>query len=156
MNYIPGFAENASVWSAAAVGLGILLGVAAVQDCRTREVTNGIWLLVMLFWMPFALGAPASGSLAEPIIFWGLQEIFFCRFYGRADCHAFSCCGFYLWGMGQGLEACLVHMLVALLLMGAVQGMKGNVNIRGNLRMPVPFLPYILLGFCGILVWIFL
>lgn len=155
MNYVPDSVESLPYWSLGAAGFLILLGIGAVQDYRTREVTNGIWLLAMVWWLPFAFLAPASRSLAEPIVFWVIQELFFCRFYGRADCHAFSCCGFYWWGLGYGPEIYLIHMLVSLFLLGIGQLCKGNVDTRGNLPAPVPFVPYILLGFCGILAWIF-
>ncbi|MBQ7925485.1 MAG: hypothetical protein IJ335_04245 [Lachnospiraceae bacterium] len=155
MNCVPGFAECTLLWKVAAGLFLFWLTRAALEDHRTGRVSNGIWLGAMLFWMPFALVASSDGFPLEPILFWMLQQILFSRFYGRADCHAFSCIGFYLWGMGLGLAAYLLYMLFTLLFMGAVQLLKGNVNREGNLRTPIPFLPYILLGFCGILVWIF-
>ncbi|MBQ7933244.1 MAG: hypothetical protein IJ327_00430, partial [Lachnospiraceae bacterium] len=107
MSYIPDFVETTPVCSVCAAVFLLLLCGAALQDYRTREVTNGIWLMAMIFWVPYALGGTGARFPADAVIFWGLQEWFFCRFYGRADCHAFSSCGFYLWGLGCGLEVYL-------------------------------------------------
>lgn len=156
MNCVPDFVENGMLRGWMVAGVLILLAAAAAQDLRTQSVTNGIWIPAILLAVVTGCIVPVQRPLWEPLLYLFLQQIFFHRFYGRADCHAFSCCGFSLWGLEQGMAVYLWHMLVALLLLGVCQLLKGNVNSRGNLRTPVPFIPYIFLGFCGILAWIWL
>lgn len=80
-------------------------------------------------------------------IFILLQELFFCRMYGRADCHGFAACALVGATWGMGLKEHLLHMLIAFGLLGVVQLMKGNVGRNGNLKKPVPFIPYLTVAF---------
>lgn len=147
-----------------AVFVGILLA-ACETDCRSREVYNLLWIVAGVLWlvewiqtMPVnvsvdtalvsSLGKSRLGVPWPPLFFGVLQQLFFCKFYGRADCHAFSCCGFYLWLQGEGLSTYLLQMLLALGLLGVVQLLRRNINSRGNLKRPVAFMPYITISFC--------
>lgn len=154
MNCVQDFANSELFWKVGVAGFMLLLGAAGIQDARQGEVSNFFWVCSTVWFLLFGLLAPPEWFPGEPIVFWILQQLWFSRLYGRADCHGFSCCGFWFWALGYGLAVCLFHMLLALLLLAVVQLIKGNVDKRGNLRTPVPFIPYILLGFCGIIVWI--
>lgn len=81
------------------------------------------------------------------LIFIMLQELFFCRFYGRADCHAFAVCSVVLCALGMGIMEYLTHMLLAFAGLAVVQAFRSNVNHKGHLKQPVAFLPYIALSF---------
>lgn len=126
------------------------LTAAVVMDLESCMVYNYVWWIgggaaVLL------LGMVKGGMEGELLIFILLQELFFCRLYGRADCHAFSVCAFLENVMGMGMQMYLLHMLFAFLLLALVQGVGGNIGTNGNLKQPVAFLPYITLTFWGVL-----
>lgn len=77
------------------------------------------------------------------ILFALLQYLLFMRLYGEGDVMAFQICALYLVGEGGNLMTMLLHMALAFGLLGAVQLARGNINKKGNLKTPVPFLPYI-------------
>ena len=85
--------------------------------------------------------------LGSVIIFILVQELLFSKFYGRADCHAFSVCALAEGAVGMGMKEYLVHMLLAFGVLAVVQLLRGNVGRDGNLKNPVPFLPYITITF---------
>ncbi len=41
------------------------------------------------------------------------------------------------------MQTLLLHMALAFIQLGVVQAFKRNINQKGNLKVPVPFLPYI-------------
>ncbi|MBE5884043.1 MAG: hypothetical protein E7291_06465 [Lachnospiraceae bacterium] len=83
-------------------------------------------------------------SKFSPLLIFGLlQEKLFGRMYGKADCHAFLVCAMAECAVGMGIEGYLIHMLLSVLALAVVQGIKGNIGNKGNLKKPVPFLPYI-------------
>lgn len=84
-------------------------------------------------------------------VFLFLQMFLFKRMYGRADSYAFCVCAIFESMFRPGLLTYLLHMGAAFLALGAVQLWKKNVNRQGNLKKPVPFLPYI-----AATVWLFL
>lgn len=118
------------------------------QDLKTRRVYNLTWGVAA----PAAVGLSLlqweqTGSLYEYGIFALLQILFFGRTYGKADRNAFLTCGICIASVGGGLKEDLLHMLIAYLLLGVVQGAGKNIARNGNLKEPVPFLPYITLAF---------
>jgi len=86
------------------------------------------------------------------ILYLLLQEMWFCRFYGRADCHAFSYCAMVEYALGGNLLCYLMHMAMAFFLLFVVQGGRRNIDRNGNLKQSVAFLPYITISFLIFLV----
>lgn len=122
-----------------------LLG-ACVMDVETRVVYNYVW------WISGTAGAVAmllsgNNQWVPVLLFILLQELFFAKMYGRADCHGFAVCALAEGAFGMGLKEYLLHMLLAFFLLGVVQFLKHNVGKNGNLKNPVPFLPYITSAF---------
>lgn len=76
-----------------------------------------------------------------------LQELFFCRMYGRADCHAFVTCAVVESALGMDFLGYLWHMIFAFGGLTVVQAFRHNINRKGNLKQPVAFLPYITVSF---------
>lgn len=133
----------------AALGIGYLvlsiyLTVCVVTDRQTCMVYDFLQLpaaaagAVMALWRPLP---PESG--AGLIVFALLQYLVFMRLYGKGDGMAFQICGLYIVSGGGDFETLLLHMAAAFGLLGIVQFFRGNINKRGNLKTPVPFLPYI-------------
>ena len=86
-------------------------------------------------------------ALPGLLFFICLQQFLFSRMYGRADCHAFSVCALHLASLGVGLRGYLEQMLLAFLFLAIFQFFRKNIADNGNLKRPVPFLPYITLAF---------
>jgi len=76
-----------------------------------------------------------------------MQEFFFSRMYGRADCHGFVLCGVAQYLCGINMSGYVYHMAIAWGMLAVVQLGRKNVNRKGNLKQPVAFLPYIALAF---------
>lgn len=132
------------LWSVVA---GCLVA-ACIMDLESREVYDYVWwvcagactgLLVLC-------GVQQENAM-EILLFFLLQEIFFSKMYGRADCHAFSVCAFAQGILGKGMREFLIHMLTAFSILAVIQLMKGNIGSDGNLKRAVPFLPYIAAAF---------
>lgn len=133
--------------------LGGCLLFACITDCKTYEVYQFIWWLggavscAILLRMSSAAEGVSWQALGKLMFFCLLQEVFFSRFYGRADCHGFVVCAAASCGMGMGLQEWLNHMLLAFLGAAVMQLLRGNVNKYGNLKQPIAFLPYITIAF---------
>ena len=134
--------------------IALCLLFACITDCITCQVYNFTW------WISGAAAALLLGTrkngislvcLGELGFFILLQLRLFSRLYGRADCYAFSVCAIAEAAAGLELAGFLVHMLGAFCLLALVQGMRRNIGKRGNLKRPVPFLPYITLAFWALL-----
>ena len=143
---------------------GILLVHAALEDHKYKRVRRYIWYISgMIGGVLYSMNAfTACGQmgiiihrqykrewelLAELICFGLLQLRLFSKMYGRADSYAFICCSMVLSAFGDGMLVYLVHMLVAVVLLGAMQLAYGNVGKDGNLKIPVAFVPYIVVSF---------
>ncbi|MCM1045766.1 MAG: hypothetical protein NC417_09660 [Candidatus Gastranaerophilales bacterium] len=163
------------------MGLGIINGICAGILCELHNVGSysGLWIGVVAgglwfacrtdlryslvydytWWMSAAAGAcllypslPRYPTLLwQLVIFFLLQRGLFGRFYGRADVYAFCVCALVEASWGMGLKWYLLHMSAAFVLLAAVQGRRHNIGRDGNLKTPVPFLPYITVSFWGIL-----
>lgn len=155
---------------------GILLSLlaggllaAACMDAKSCYVYNYVWWWCLL-WTGILLGVPyrganaVTGSWGTPVpagirqaasvaAFVILQQWLFARMYGRADCHAFSVCALISCRWKGNLLWFLIHMLLAVTLLAAVQLWKGNVTCRGKLRTPKPFVPYIIITFWAEVLW---
>lgn len=90
---------------------------------------------------------PVPGTIMDLLLFVGIQWVWFRKMYGPADVAAFMVCAVYLAAEDRGMEGYLLHMAVTFLLLGVIQGCKGNVSNKGNLKRPVALLPYITIGF---------
>lgn len=120
---------------------------ACLTDVRECYVYQFVWWAAgaaggILLW--FNLQQASVLSLMVYIL---LQEFFFRRCYGRADCHAFAVCAVVLCALGGGMTAYWMHMLLAFACLGVVQMFAHNVTRKGQLKRAVAFLPYITLGF---------
>lgn len=135
---------------------------AACMDAEKCYVYNYVWWWCLL-WIGILLGLSmiVSGDdslrgitdssiirqAAAVVLFVLLQQLLFAKMYGRADCHAFSVCALAgcIW---QGeLIWFLIHMLLAVISLAVVQLVGGNVAWNGKLRVPKPFIPYIVVTF---------
>lgn len=87
-------------------------------------------------------------SLLIPLVcFVVLQETFFVRMYGRADCHAFGICAVAECAFGMDIRCYFLHMTLAFSLLIVVQSLRRNIGSGGRLKQPVAFLPYITISF---------
>jgi len=118
------------------------LTTACIMDVESCMIYDYVWWLGMIAGV-LLLCIGKCDRIMELLIFILLQELFFCRFYGRADCHAFVVCAIVENAMGMGMKGYLIHMLLAFFLLTLIQGMSHNINSKGNLKHPIPFLPYI-------------
>lgn len=124
--------------------LTVYLTVCAITDFQTCKVYD-------LLQIPAAVAGAVLCLLQAPlpeggrglVLFALLQYLLFTRFYGEGDVMAFQICSLYLVGRGGDLQTLLLHMALAFILLGGVQAFKRNINQKGNLKAPVPFLPYI-------------
>lgn len=124
--------------------LAVYLTVCVITDRQTCKVYDCLQLPAAVSGAALCLlrPVPVLGGAAL-ICFALLQYFLFMRLYGKGDGMAFQICSLYIIGAGGDLEALLLHMAVAFALLGIVQLLRGNINRKGNLKMPVPFLPYI-------------
>ncbi len=125
---------------------GCITDVVCAQVYRfTWWLAGGSGLIMIGLWLEG--GEANMAGLIPLLLFGGLQKWFFAKMYGRADCHAFCACAMVECALGMGLREFLVHMAISLCLLTVVQAFRGNINRRGNLKTPIPFLPYITVGF---------
>lgn len=135
---------------------------ACITDLKKCVVFQFIWwttIIILGAWFIYRIRQNDSASciiqpevpfvlkIGELLLYILLQEFFFCRMYGRADCHGFSLCAVALFMCGINMSGYVYHMAIAFGMLGIIQLARGNVNRRGNLKKPVPFLPYITLSF---------
>lgn len=165
-SYIEIFLKHWNWYGQLACGIfGAYLLVASIQDLQSCQVYDflhllaaPVGLLVMLV-PPTGPGEVVSlgstqqilSKLLSLLIFAGIQIGLFMRMYGAADGFVFMVCAVYESRFGEGLLTYLLHMGAAYLVLGVVQGFRRNINSRGNLKKPVPFVPYI-----AATVWLFL
>ena len=132
--------------------LAAYLLVSSITDWQTCEVYDFLHIIgAVAAVIVFFLQPPTKDALISLAVYWFLQQFLFSRMYGAADAMAFFVCALFESVYGHGLLTYLFHMGTAFLVLGVVQAVKHNVNRRGNLKKPVPFLPYI-----AVTVWIFL
>lgn len=135
-----------------AVILGCLL-LASVTDLAICQVHNFVWWIggtaaCLLLWVALRrTPAAVCNVLPELFMFCVIQIVWFGRLYGRADCYAFCVCAGAEAGLGLSFMGFLGHMILAFLLLAVVQAFRKNISRKGNLKKPVPFLPYITTAF---------
>lgn len=136
--------------------LSLLAGclmISCITDLLTFQVYNFVWWFGGIGAGCMMLCTKEYGNITALFFFCLLQQLFFSRMYGRADCHAFCVCAAAECALGMGAVGYLVHMLLAYILLAAVQGVRRNIGRKGNLKVPVAFLPYITLSFWLHLFW---
>lgn len=155
---------------------GILLSLlaggllaAACMDAESCYVYNYVWWWCLL-WTGILLWHPVGGQnvgnrawstmnrigirqMEAVLLFVILQQCLFSRMYGRADSHAFSVCALISCHWEGEMLWFLLHMLLAVTLLTVVQLLKENVTCRGKLRIPKPFVPYIIITFWVEVLW---
>lgn len=125
---------------------------ATVMDLWEQMVYRFVWwaagaaALVILIARLCAAGR-VGGAAGELILYIFLQQTVFVRFYGRADCHAFSVCAVAMAAYGLRLVDYLIHMALAFGILAVIQLACGNVTQSGRLKQPVPLVPYITVAF---------
>lgn len=140
------FIKGEHSYAALCVIAGSLM-FACVTDCMTCEVYNFTWWIAGASGI-FRLFSGGEEIMLLPLILYILlQQIFFTRLYGRGDCHAFCVCAMTECTMGISFKGYLLHMLLAIGFLAAVQALRHNIERDGNLKKPVAFLPYITVSF---------
>ncbi len=128
----------------------LCLAAASAEDILTRKVVDIIWWVcapACLLILPLSQNTPGFWDYFECLFAIFVQEHIMCRFYGRADSHAFSCCAVFLIFSGAGLEGHILHMFLSLVFLSLHQIIRHNIGNRGKLISPVPFIPYISIAF---------
>lgn len=138
---------------------GTLLFACITDSLRCQVFRFVWWLEAVAAGLLYGIQAGCNGYcndthtfLVEFLLYTILQELFFSRFYGRADCHAFVLCALVGSLYGMTMREYLIHMLVSFGLLTIVQGLRRNISRKGNLKQPVAFLPYVTIAFWIILV----
>ncbi|MCD7835109.1 MAG: hypothetical protein LUG83_00305 [Lachnospiraceae bacterium] len=131
--------------------MGILSGCilfASVMDMLSNKVYDFIWWLAAASELIIYIWHPVSvWGLVCLTLFFVIQEIFLVKLYGRADCHAFCICAVMESIFGMDITGFLMHMIFSFFLLSAAQYFAGNIDKKGNLKTPVPFVPYITMAF---------
>ncbi len=145
-------------YSSLSVFGGCLL-LACITDWYSCQVYNFVWWIAILsqsalLWCRINQVNRIRGiPFAEQQLFVELSIFILCqlllagRIYGKADAYAFCSCAMTQAGLGMGIFYFLLQMSVAYGLLFIIQLKKQNVDRRGNLKRPVPFLPYITISF---------
>lgn len=118
---------------------------AAWEDGKSQMVRRWLW------WVAGGAGivtlllrrGAAPGAWSELACYGVIQFLLFSKMYGKADCHAFLCCGIMMSAYGGGMKDFLWHMLITFSYLGIIQIGKRNVTTKGNLRQPVALIPYV-------------
>lgn len=140
-----------NVWQS--MGMEIVLGAllfACITDYTQCQVYHFTWWIagsVVMGWLFVAICRGEPIPWLELILFCMLQELLFAKLYGRADCHAFCVCAVMYALLEKGMLCYLLHMWIAFLLLAGIQWHQGNIAGNGNLKKPVPLIPYIVLTF---------
>lgn len=141
-------------WSAL-VMLGVYLVVCTVTDLLLSQVYDMMQFVGILGGSIWVLTKDIYPDIGLSLIFFALiQYGILIRMYGKADGMGYGVCSLYLAGVGMDIEGFLYHMVISFSLLAVVQGMKGNISKKGNLKKAVALYPYISMGF--LIMWIFL
>lgn len=117
------------------------MALAAFCDSYTQEIYDFCYFPWLFLGFILALVGPVSWP--GLLIFIALQLILFRKMYGESDCLAFIACALYMAVQGKWLLQYLILMAVTFSLLTVIQLLKRNVNRHGNLKKPVPLIPYI-------------
>lgn len=133
-------------------GFAAGLIAAAAMDLWEQMIYRFVWwasgaAALAALSIQFCAGETAKGTTGQLVLYIILQQTIFARFYGRADCHAFSVCALGMAALGMEFRDYLVHMALTFGALTAVQLALGNVARNGRLKRPVPLVPYIAAAF---------
>ena len=132
--------------------LAAYLLIASITDLQTCEVYDFLAIVAGSIGLLMLFAGGIFGTRLFSLILFGLIQLFlFMKMYGRADGWAFLVCAVYESRFGKGMLTYLLHMASAFLVLAVIQGLNRNIARNGNLKKPVPFLPYI-----AVTVWGFL
>ncbi len=142
-------ADVKSFWTLGMLGIfGGCLLTASIMDWWEQMVYRFVW---WIGGMAGALMAVEAGISADAccsmLLFWVIQEMWFAKFYGRADCHAFCVSSLVLTALGRSFQDYVIHMLSVYVILALMQMIRGNISRDGNLKKAVPLLPYITIAF---------
>lgn len=130
--------------------LAAYLLIASIQDEQTYEVYDFLHILALPGVIHIVV-APSREKILSLVIYAVIQLGIFMRMYGAGDGFVFMVCAIYESRFGKGLSTYLLHMAAVFVVLGIVQGVRRNINKRGNLKKPVALVPYI-----AATVWFFL
>lgn len=131
--------------------LAAYLLIASIQDNQTYEVYDILHILALPTGVVYILAAPSREKIISLVIYAVIQLGIFMRMYGAGDGFVFMVCAIYESRFGKGLSTYLLHMVAVFVMLGIVQGVRRNINKKGNLKKPVALVPYI-----AATVWFFL
>lgn len=124
--------------------LAVYLTVCVITDRQTCKIYDFLQLPASVAGAILCLIRPlSSGGGWGLVLFALLQYFLFGRLYGQGDVMAFQICSLYLVGEGGDFQTLLLHMALSFAMLGVVQLFRKNIDRKGNLKVPVPFLPYI-------------
>lgn len=144
--------EEMSLLFAGWIGVHIYFMIASMTDsmtCKVYDVFQYPALVSALLLVIEKIPAPQAG--VSILVFALLQYFVFMRFFGAADGMAFLIASLAEASLGYDITMYLLHMIVAYLLLCAAQLIRKNVGKDMKLKVPVPFLPYIMISFWWIL-----
>lgn len=124
--------------------LAVYLTVCVVTDRKTCKIYDFLQLPASMAGAILCMARPLpAGAGLGLILFALLQYFLFGRLYGQGDVMAFQVCSLYIIGEGGDFQTLLLHMALSFAILGVIQLFRKNIDRRGNLKTPVPFLPYI-------------
>lgn len=132
------------------------LFIACIMDIKEHMVYRFLWLIsgagALLMGVVYGCtqGLTIEGMI-ELVFFVMIQQLWFSRFYGRADCHAYSVCAAAMTAYGLQLIDYVMHMLLTFGGLFIVQAVRRNITGGGRLKKPVALIPYLTVAF---VVWV--
>ena len=121
------------------------------MDALWQQVYDWIWILgligiggLLIFHRNNIFQLSYCARELPPLVLFCLMQCFLCRFsYGRADAYGCMETAAYFFVTGKGIAAVAGCQLLVFLLLIVVQVVKGNIGRNGQLRQPVPYIPYL-------------
>ena len=130
------------------ITLGLYLLYNSYTDYKTKYVYNFThYILVTVFSVVLLTRDVPTRIILELFIYLAIQYFLFMKLYGRGDGIVFIVCALFFAINGKGMVTFLHHMLYTFLILGVVQGIKGNIAGNGELKKPVALVPYIAASF---------
>lgn len=124
--------------------LAVYLTVCVITDRKTCKIYDFLQLPASMAGAILCMARPLSAGAGLGLILFALLQYFlFGRMYGQGDVMAFQVCSLYIIGEGGDFQTLLLHMALSFAILGVIQLFRKNIDRRGNLKTPVPFLPYI-------------
>lgn len=119
------------------------MGICALTDLQNCYVYDVVVLTGILFVILMLLINGSEGKIGEWLTFSILQKVLFSKLYGEGDVLIFLLIGSLYFALGKGLFDMVVFMALAFSLLAVIQFLKGNISRSGNLKAPVPLVPYL-------------